>query len=393
MTFEEGHIRQVVDEISSDWEADSSIIFGSEQQRKKLLHASRNRRFKGWKRSGTCVYPGCTQVSIPRSHTLQRNGPLALIAEKGHVAGPAIGPHGTIKIDKVGINLASTFAGFCEEHEQTFADFEKVGEISQGQHVAKQAFRTVCREIAIREFAIEEGEKDLAEYRETRARFFENRLQTSIPGAELKSVSIEGDTRDDEAVRILNQAREMVTELSSLKARLAETIEGRKAHVDVLAWNLPLEIPVALSGALLPMYRKRSEKTRTAPIAVGVIPQNGKTIVYLSSLSNHRQFLTGWYNKFKFGLNGLNLIEQWMVHGTDHWYLPPSLWASLTQARQTEIEKLIQSEEFAAGVDPAPSIFDDLRRLMLRELEGQRNTENRSRIDQIIAQERAKLPQ
>ena len=393
MTSTEEHIRQVVDEISGDWEADSSIIFGSEQQRKKVLHASRHRRFKGWKRSGTCVYPGCTRVSIPRSHTLQRNGPLALIAEKGHVVGPAIGPNGTIRVDKVGINLASTFAGFCEEHEKTFADFEEVGEISQEQHVAKQAFRTVCREIAIREFSIQEGEKDLADYRETRARFFEERLQATIPGAELKSVSIKGDTREDESIRILDQAREMVIELSRLKARLTDIIEGRKAHADVFAWTLPLEIPVALSGALLPMYRKRSEKIRTAPIAVGVIPQDGKTVVYLSSLSNHRQFLNGWYNKFKFGLNGLNLIEQWMVHGTDHWYLPPSLWGNLTQARQTEIEELLQSEEFAVDVDPAPSIFDDLRRLMLRELEGQRTTENQSRVDQIIAEERAKLPQ
>ncbi|MFI8667463.1 hypothetical protein ACIGGE_13615 [Qipengyuania sp. NPDC077410] len=393
MTSKEEHIRQVVDEISGDWEADSSIIFGTEQQRKKLLHASRNRRFKGWKRSGTCVYPGCTQASIPKSHTLQRNGPLALIAENGHVVAPAIGPDGTIRVGKVGINLASTFAGFCEEHEQIFTDFEEVGEISQEQHVAKQAFRTVCREIAIRKFSMEEGEKDLAAYHETRARFFRDRLQAAIPGAELKSVSIEGDTREEEPLRILKQAREMIIELSSLKARLADIIEGRKAQADILAWNLPLEIPVALSGALLPMYRKRSEKIRTAPIAVGVIPQNGRTVVYLSSLSNHRQFLIGWYNKFKFGLSGLNLIEQWMVHGTDHWYLPPSLWASLTQTRQTEIEQLIQSEEFAVDVDPAPSIFDNLRLLMLRELEGQQNTENRSRVDQIVAEERAKLPQ
>lgn len=393
MTSNQDEIRKAVDELFSEWEADSSVIFGSEQQRKKLLHGSRARRFKRWKRSGNCVYPRCKRASIPRSHTLQRNGPLALIAEKGHVVGPGIDQDGTIQVDAIGLKFASTFPGFCAEHEQVFADFEEVGDISEKAHVAKQAFRTVCREIAIREFSIDEGEKDLDEYREARVRFFGERLQVKIPGVELKSVTIEGDVREDEAVRVLTQASEMVKELESLKARLADIIEGRKANVDVLAWNLPLEIPVALSGALLPMYRKRSEKVRTAPVVIGVIPQNGKTVVYLSSLSNHRQFLLGWYKKFEFGLNGLNLIEQWMVHGTDHWFLPPSLWSSLTPTRQNEIKELIQCEDWAVGVDPAPSIFDDLRRLMLRELEAQQTADNRSAIEKIIAEERAKLPQ
>ncbi|MDE2596139.1 MAG: hypothetical protein KGL44_04585 [Sphingomonadales bacterium] len=68
------------------------------------------------------------------------------------------------------------------------------------------------------------------------------------------------------------------------------------------------------------------------------------------------------------------------------------IWNDLTRALQEDIEELIQSEEYVVGVDPAPSIVNDVQRLMLHELEEQRNDDNGFLIDQVIAEERGQLP-
>lgn len=74
-----------------------------------------------------CLCPSCTRKAI-RSHSLQRNGWLSAIAEKGHVVGvcrqiaanlyqasPASPP--PPRIDRIGLVEASTFWGYCNQHD------------------------------------------------------------------------------------------------------------------------------------------------------------------------------------------------------------------------------------------------------------------------------------
>ena len=81
----------------------------------------------------TCLYPGCGRHAIT-SHSQQKERQLRAIAENGrvvamnrnlfqafktHVGGP-LAP-----MKEVGIGEASTFAGFCQVHDQSlFADIE-----------------------------------------------------------------------------------------------------------------------------------------------------------------------------------------------------------------------------------------------------------------------------
>ena len=74
-----------------------------------------------------CMFPGCDQPAI-ESHSQQRRGAIAAIAESGHVvavkrnviaplfdAVPNKSPRGTI--EKVGVRKASAFSGFCFAHD------------------------------------------------------------------------------------------------------------------------------------------------------------------------------------------------------------------------------------------------------------------------------------
>ena len=77
-------------------------------------------------RAGRCLHPkapsGCSGTPI-RSHTIQRGGALSAIAEDGHVmsgglpAAERFDRAGRLELQRTGINLASTFPGFCNKHD------------------------------------------------------------------------------------------------------------------------------------------------------------------------------------------------------------------------------------------------------------------------------------
>jgi len=137
-----------MDEVS-----DNHLPFlGSEGQRKGLFHKSWHELGKAMRRTRTCMYPDCTEQGIPRSHTIQKAGPLRFIAEDSHVVTPdfASSTEG-YSMTRVGINDASTFPGFCKKHEAIFSEFESKGKIESERSIALQVFRTICREIAVKQ--------------------------------------------------------------------------------------------------------------------------------------------------------------------------------------------------------------------------------------------------
>ncbi len=78
---------------------------------------------------GYCSHPEASSENcgrrIIRSHTVQRRGGLAAIAENGHVISAKAGfrdrlrNHGAFVPSKVGVRSASTFMGFCDTHDHS----------------------------------------------------------------------------------------------------------------------------------------------------------------------------------------------------------------------------------------------------------------------------------
>ncbi len=94
----------------------------------KIEKKIRRRKFR-------CLYPGCTQSSIS-SHSQQKEGQLRAIAENGLVYAldrnmfqyikSVLKEEGDCVFTKKGIQEASTFAGYCSQHDQMiFAPIEK----------------------------------------------------------------------------------------------------------------------------------------------------------------------------------------------------------------------------------------------------------------------------
>jgi hypothetical protein len=89
----------------------------------------------------------------------------------------------------------------------------------------------------------------------------------------------------------------------------------------------------------------------------------------------------------------LDLVEGWMTHGTDHWFIRPSLWHNLAPERQSRIVGDLQSLDGVPSADPAEPIFDDLRRTFLQALRDQAEQEHSSNptLLRLMEQEEAKL--
>ena len=382
--------------------ADHKVVFGTEGDRLKGFFAARARRFKDWDRSGPCLFRGCSEPSIARSHALQRSHVLERIAEAGHVMTPQVDDAGRVVMRKIGIGLASTFPGFCEQHEQLFAGFETGGVITDPRHLGLQMMRTVCREIARVRLAITHLGSVLNEYRAARRDYFAKALLGADGAAALRAMAIEGDAMDDRAA---SELREQHATLKVLEGALYREVmdyvsKGRPqpACVGIL---LPsddpvrgaIDLPVAMSGFAFINYTD-GKQTHRAPYTLSVIPQAGATLIIIGTVRKHKRLLSLVKPRFETICSLLNSLESWMVHGTDHWFIRPSVWNALPVGRQAAICDGIASAEGAPMLSPAPSIFDDMRKMALAELEPNlpsRPAADRTAEAAILAAKKAKL--
>jgi hypothetical protein len=105
-----------------------------EIRRAKLVTGKIEKKFR--KRRFQCLYPDCTQPAIS-SHSQQKEGQLRAIAENGlvyalerdlfqNIKSMLTGQGDWVVLGKKGIKEASTFVGYCPQHDHTiFAPIEK----------------------------------------------------------------------------------------------------------------------------------------------------------------------------------------------------------------------------------------------------------------------------
>ena len=92
---------------------------------------------------------------IISAHSIQRSGQLAHIAEDGHVYRVSVDLYknnGRPKPRRVGVNRASTFAGFCKAHDnELFTPIDNFPLRPDAEQVALYAYRSLCREYFVKE--------------------------------------------------------------------------------------------------------------------------------------------------------------------------------------------------------------------------------------------------
>ena len=323
------------------------------------------RRSKGWEIAGKCGYKGCGKTSVPRSHSIHRAGSLERIAEQQHVLMPATDDRGSLTLKRVGVNVASTFPGFCSEHEQLFQEFERTGEITEDRHVALQAFRTLCREIIRKRHDVEGGQRALEAYRKVRHNYFEKAILEVAPDVVIEGTTVEGQGPEEHATSVLMGARADLAELSGeLYDELFGYIAGQGAEPCVQALKIPLEVPVSLSGLGVLRY-KDATGTHRALCLLGIMPQEKATVMFMCAVPRHQAAIKLYTAKMVSGFGALNTMESWMVYGSDHWFIRPSAWEALPPGRRSAILEMVMSPDYNIGSEVPLSVLDGPRRTII----------------------------
>jgi hypothetical protein len=134
-----------------------------ERQRQAAL--SPDERFRLYRKAHGargCLHPdagAACRGDIVNGHTLRRRADLDRIARDGHVYGVRPGifrPPTEWRPELIGVRRASTFTGFCAEHDsRLFEPLERAPFEATPEQVTLLAYRTFCRELFVKQSALQ----------------------------------------------------------------------------------------------------------------------------------------------------------------------------------------------------------------------------------------------
>jgi hypothetical protein len=358
-----------IERVMSPFEADESIIFSNANDLPKLEHEIRQQA-NNEKGAATCFYPNCTANSIKNSHTIQMATSLKETAEVGHLISPQGWKVPDSWISKVGYRNASVFPGFCQLHENIFSEFEKQKDFGDERQFALQLFLTICREISVNENLVVLLSKWLKAYKKFRNSKLEETLYSELAkfGLDKKSGGIKKNSYrfDNGQViyikRALKSTREYVGTLHKLKSAAFNDITAGKDEqfyyqVVMTDW----EVPVCLAGRGGLRFQFGSVP-RTIDLIINVLPYKGKTYLIAGAFRKHKKYVEIYFNRYGDSpFNLLMMVESWMLYGSDHWFLKPSVWDAMDEPIQKKIyDELYHSHKNIMAV-PELMIFKQVR--------------------------------
>jgi hypothetical protein len=135
-------------------------------RQKKLTQKGRCLHFESGTRCGVFI----------NAHSIQKSGQLSAIARDGHVytlsknIGALKKNDGHLSLERQGISKVSTFLGFCDTHDnQLFSPIDTWPLQPTGEQVFLYAYRSICRELFVKENALGHIDSQLADLPATSA--------------------------------------------------------------------------------------------------------------------------------------------------------------------------------------------------------------------------------
>lgn len=383
------------DSATTEFYNDHKVIFPSDAERRRLFFGFLKRWEKAWSKRGPCMHDGCAKTSIARSHTISLGSSIRLIAERNHVLTPKVGENG-VELVSIGVREASTFPGFCEEHEGQFAAFEAKKSMTQAEHFRLQAFRGLCREIYAKRHQRQKGEEMLAQYRRLRGEYIIGRMKQALEDTkplDVKGLHFEGDPIETRLVEALDGIKVNLPELEALYRGILDDLLNGGSNITMTVASFDMQLPVCLSGVGVLNYMTKGLR-KSALCFLAIIPESGKTQIIIGAAMEHKEAVELQF-KEQSSPAVLDRLESWMIYGSDHWFMTPSAWAAIPPKRQRAIcEHILKLLSLA---DRTPfSVLDGPRRHVVSFIESQLTRgavapKDTAHVKQILADEKAKL--
>lgn len=369
-------MKSAMDQMFDLLTSEDGLGFSNESERLGFFFRRLKQRDRSWRRSKPCMYPGCQKLSIVASHTIPRSGPLALLAEDGHV----ITPHfykGQVRAELVGIGEASVFPGFCQEHERLFERFEQSKCLADATDITLQALRVVCRESRIKQEQSRFTQQLLDEHQQlvnTRGMTILRQLlgDAFMAAHPIKEIAIGIGKLDP----LIEKAHEQIKEANAVILQyendflgpLMEASQGKDSNVSGIRLTIPQhQLPACLAGRGNFRFKaENSEQIQEVVAILNVWPTETDTSLLMVVREQDQAAAETYFARFSQPeFNSVSMVESWMVHGSDHWFMRPSAWNVIPEVRQRKILHDMLDTTFNIGNEYRGSLFDDIRRQVI----------------------------
>ncbi len=393
-------IIKALNDTFESYEENPNILFNNNSKLTYLRYKLIKEKLKIWKKSKKCIYPNCKNDSIKLSHTIPKSKILNTICENKHVYQPYFNAMaGKAEMKKVGINLASTFPGFCPKHENSFKALEDNIGIEHFNSFGLQIFRTICREIARKKAEIESLEMMKGQINNFRNNELKNNFLNNLPNniknnPSFKFQSLSSNHKDSKIEiinRLISDAKIDKNILYNKFYSAFDDSNKKQKHIELFGYSIDIDhqIPIVVAG-IGNFYLQKKQNVMSI---LNILPYPSKTIILMVSEDKYKDHITAYINHFKQNpLSILTLIETWLVHGTDHWFIRPSIWDKLTKLRQRAILTNILDLSKNIGYYCDYSIFDNIRNTIIANFEKSEKYKSASKdFIKFINKEKKKL--
>jgi hypothetical protein len=364
-----------MDKAMAAYEADEWVIFSNDSQTKKYQYDPKYFRSLSWGDNRICMHKGCNDNAIG-SHTMQKSTSLLSIAEDNHLLTPRFNYRKEdYNLSLIGVNKASVFPGFCLTHEQIFGRFEDKKSIVDEQDFRLQIYRTICREIVENERLLSSSVYRNEQY----TKFRDDRLNELIINEAIKlgidpnSLHYFKHRYSDNKIRYMSdhikRTKKYLFTLDKLKNAAFNDVSKNKAQqLFFSAVGMDWIIPCSLAGRGGIVVNQGSKKI-AIDVILNVLPYEDKTYVVIASLHKYKNHVQNYLNRYiNHPLNVITMVESWILYGSDHWFIKPSVWQNIDETNQ----KIFINEMFSnknINAIPPNHIFNGLRAELIKKME------------------------
>lgn len=294
---------------------------------------------------------------IINAHTISKSGSLKEIAdESNHVLGLKINlPNiminkGKLIPEKIGINQASTFKGFCSTHDKTlFACIEDRVFVGDEEQCLALMYRSVAKELYAKEGMLNTTE------------FIKGGDRGRQP---LEQIFLQKFAADQQLG--INAA---IKELSELKHQLDDQLLGNTTgNLSHLIIESSEPMPVAVSSIVAPI----SDFSGNFIQDLGDLSVDAQQLIFNSFSSDGKGYVVfSWVKESKKVLgfiNSLLAIDESKIFSAlirfffavaENTFTSPLWWKTLTSEQKDKIQKLIMSGVNPMEFEPSSFLVDD----------------------------------
>lgn len=331
--------------INPEWLKGSAPLSDSERGQIKGIFA-RNRQLQPHLTCMAPVFPRCEKPPID-SHSMQRGGPLSMLAEKHHVFvlrfAQSIVEQDSTYMQLTPIKRATVFPGLCATHDASL--FEPIDRHSLREPTSKQifllAFRAVLRSLYIaRQMA-----------RERRANL--EAMLDQPPGLGVLEMFVASLLRSELTLPQLEDVAESFSHWHR---------EGMHAELPVIVGKYLPTLPFAVSCYIEPIHDEEGQPIEYSGdvrpfIVLNVVPALEGSTVTISFLEEHRQALNSLLAPLKACRQSRDFADRiWQIalRYSDNIVVAPAAWHALSEADRQRIIKFADDTRDGKFVSMSP---------------------------------------